>query len=182
MKAIFGYGSPRFTLGNLSANFGAHHGAGRVTFEQSLHEFTTLSGKYIESFHGWRAVVTFHLYNVKNLDYEPHLRLINIINQSKITGHPIICQPRFDVPINLSLPLVFKSSFGFEEITNLNAGQTIDLEFRSQELFDSIPGFVNLPSYLLLGEEYLGLGSGDRLVLPEIDSSYYDGSGANSTI
>jgi len=147
-----------------------------VRFEPELHEYTTLSGRAIEVFDGWRAKVNFHLYNLKALDYEPHLKLLNIINVSKQTGQPIVCQPRFDLPIRLTLRLVLKSVVDFEEITNLNAGQTVDLEFVSYELLDTIPAFVNVPAYLLVGADYLSLGGGDRLVIPEKDYQEWDGT------
>lgn len=176
MKAIFGYGSPRFSLGNLSVQYEEHHGAGKVVFEPVVHEFSTLSGRIVEVFDGWRAKVSFHLYNLKSLDYEYHLKLLNIINISKQTGQPIVCQPRFDVPLRLTLRLVLKSEVGFEEIINLNAGQTVDLEFVSAELLDAIPSFVNLPAYLKVGADYLSLGGGDRLIIPTRDYVEWDGS------
>lgn len=176
MKAIFGYGSPHFSLGNLRVQFAEHHGAGKVSFEPVVHEYTTLSGREVEVFDGWRAKVVFHLYNLRSLDYECHLKLLNIINVSKQTGQPIMCQPRFDLPIRLTLRLVLKSPVNFEEITNLNAGQTIDLEFVSYELLDAIPAFVNVPGYLLVGSDYLSLGGGDRLIIPEKDYQEWDGT------
>lgn len=169
MKPIFGYGSPRFALGNLQAYFGAHQAAGRVEFEPVEREFETLEGDIIEVFKGWRAKVLLRLLNVKNLDYLPHLALIQILSTSKQTGYPIRCYPRYENGMNLPLDLSFKGRFGYEELTNLNAGQQIELEFVAKSLLSEIPGYVNLPSYLLISDaSYLLLSdNGSRLILPE---------------
>ena len=169
MKPIFGYGSPRFSLGNLEAVFGAHQAAGKVEFEPVVTEFEDLEGDLIEVFKGWRPILKLRLLNVKTLDYQAHLNLIQIINASKSLGLPLRCYPRYENGMNLPLDLIYKGRFGYEELTNLNAGQQLELEFSGKRLLSEIPGYVNLPSYLLIGEgAYLLLSSdGSRLVLPE---------------
>ncbi len=169
MKPIFGYGSPRFSIGSLEAVFGSHQAAGRVEFEPVVKEFESLEGDLIEVFKGWRPTLRLRLLNVKTLDYQPHLRLIQIINSSKTMGIPLRCYPRYENGMNLPLSLIFKGRFGYEELTNLNAGQQIELEFSGKSLLSEIPGYVNLPSYLLISAgSYLLLDSeGSRLILPE---------------
>lgn len=173
MKPIFGYGSPRFSLGNLEAIFGAHQAAGRVEFEPVVAEFEDLEGNLIEVFKGWRAILRLRLLNLKPLDYQAHLSLIQIINASKRMGHPLRCYPRYENGMNLPLDLIFKGRFGYEELTNLNAGQQIELEFTGKRLLSEIPGYVNLPSYLLIGEGAFLLLSpdGSRIILPEANYS-----------
>lgn len=173
MKPIFGYGSPRFALGNLEAVFGAHQAAGRVEFEPVVTEFESLEGDLIEVFKGWRPLLKLQLLNVKMLDYQAHLSLIQIINASKTMGIALRCYPRYENGMNLPLDLIFKGRFGYEELTNLNAGQQIELEFSGKRLLSEIPGYVNLPAYLLIGEDsYLLLSAdGSRLILPEANYS-----------
>lgn len=173
MKPIFGYGSPRFSLGSLEAVFGAHQGAGRVEFDPVVNEFESLGGDLIEVFKGWRPLVKLRLYNVKTLDYQAHLNLIQIINTSKVQGKTIRMYPRYENGMNLPLDVIFKGRFGYEELTNLNAGQQIELEFSGKRPMSEIPGYVNLPSYLLISAgSYLLLDpDGSRLILPETNYS-----------
>jgi hypothetical protein len=64
----------------------------------------------------------------------------------------------------------------YEEITNLNAGQSIDLEFFTPELLSELPLVVNLPSFLLLdATSYLLISAaGDRLIIPHTNFNYID--------
>lgn len=137
MKAIYGYGSPRFRLGDGEAVFGAHQGAGQVEFEPIGHEFETLAGDLIEVPRGWRATAKLRLLNVKNLDYAPHLKLIQLINLSRSTGLPLKCKPRFENGMQLELAVKLRGNFGYAELTNLNAGQSIELEFVAVRLLVS---------------------------------------------
>ncbi len=173
MKAIYGYGSPRFRLGDGEAVFGAHQGAGQVEFEPIGHEFETLAGDLIEVPRGWRATAKLRLLNVKNLDYAPHLKLIQLINLSRSTGLPLKCKPRFENGMQLELAVKLRGNFGYAELTNLNAGQSIELEFVAVRLLSELPGFVNLPGYLLIGTgSYLLLSAdGSRLLVPETNFS-----------
>lgn len=163
MKAIYGYGSPKFELGSLEASFGAHHGAGRIEYEPVSHEFETLSGELIEEFKGWRARVYLKLLNVKTNDYEPHLELIKIINESKRSGTAIKAYPRFSNGKSMMIELVFRGNFGYHELTNLNAGQEIELEMVSKGLAGELPGFVDVGGYLMIGESGYLMVNGGRI-------------------
>jgi hypothetical protein len=118
-----------------------------VEFEPVVTEFEDLEGDLIEVFKGWRPMLKLRLLNVKTLDYHAHLNLIQIINASKSLGLPLRCYPRYENGMNLPLDLILKGRFGYEELTNLNAGQQIELEFSGKRLHSEIPGYVNLPSY-----------------------------------
>lgn len=168
MYPIFSYGAPRFSLGNLSVAFSNKNPAGTIEFEPKEDNFETLSGKQITNFKGYRAKITLKLYNLAPDDYQKHLQLLNIINTSRSFNVPILLQPRFSTGATLSLWVRAKSSISYKEITNLNAGQTVDLNFESDNLLSEMPLLVNLPGFLLLdSSHYLLLdSSGHKLILP----------------
>jgi hypothetical protein len=176
MYPIFSYGSPRFSLGDLSVQFSGKNPAGQVGFEPEEEEHKTLSGRTITDFKGWRAKVTLKLWNLRPQDYQAHLKLINIINTHKQTGAGILLQPRFNSGATLSIFVKSKDIIDYKEITNLNAGQSVDLNFESIGLLDEIPKIVNLPRFLMLdATHYLLLGAGGgRLIIPETEYSKID--------
>jgi len=169
MYPIYSYGSPRFALGGTSVAFNSRQHAGQVRFEPAEEEMETLGGRLITVFRGWRAIITLRLYNLLEQDWADHLKLISIINHSKRSGQPLLLQPRFASGARLDLWVKLRGDFGHRELTTLNAGQEIELEFASVELLDEMPGIVNLPGYLLIGSNsYLLLDSaGSRLIIPE---------------
>lgn len=168
MYPIFSYGAPRFALGNLAVQFSEKNPAGAIEFEPKEEYFETLGGTEIASFKGYRAKISLKLYNLASYDYQKHLQLLNIINTSRSTNKPILLQPRFSSGVTISLWVRAKNSISYKEITNLNAGQVIDLNFESVDLLSSIPLIVNLPGYLMLdSSHYLLLDdSGHKLILP----------------
>ncbi|GAB1366028.1 hypothetical protein MASR1M36_08990 [Candidatus Cloacimonadaceae bacterium] len=169
MYPIFSYGSPRFSLGNLSVHFNEKNPAGRVEFDPQEEFFETLSGDSIPRFKGYRVKVILKLWNLRAQDYLAHLTLMNIINTSRATRMPILLQPRFSSGTTLNLYVFAKDKFGYDEITNLNAGQSIDLNFESKSLVSALPLIVSTPCFLKLNaNDYLLLSSsGDKLILPE---------------
>lgn len=173
MYPIFSYGSPRFCIGDLSVHFPTKNPAGEVVFEPKEEQLETLGGDAIPVFKGYRANVHLKLYNTGAQDYEKHLTMMNIINHSRTNRLPILLQPRFSSGATLNLWVYPKSDFGYKEITNLNAGQHIDLEFFSKSLLSALPLIVNLPRFLMLdAEHYLLLStSGNKLILPS--SNYH---------
>jgi hypothetical protein len=80
MYPIFSYGSPRFSLGNLSVHFNEKNPAGKVEFEPKEEFFETLSGDLIPRFKGYRAKVILKLWNLRG-GISGHLR-DEIINTS----------------------------------------------------------------------------------------------------
>jgi len=169
MYPIFSYGSPRFSLGNLSVLFSNKNPAGKVEFEPKEEFYETLSGDLIPRFKGYRVKVSLKLWNLRAQDYLAHLTLMNIINTSRATRMPILLQPRFSSGTTLNLYVYSKDKFGYDEITNLNAGQSIDLSFESRSLVSALPLIVATPCFLKLNtNDYLLLSySGDKLILPE---------------
>lgn len=169
MYPILSYGAPRFSLGDVSVAFSCKNPAGTVEFEPVEEWVETLSGALISRFKGWRAVAYIKLYNIKDADMEKHLSLMNMINFSKRSGAPILLQPRYSTGINLDLWVLPKDNFGYKELTNLNAGQTIDLKFIAKQLMDELPKVVNRPGYLLLSEGFYLLlnADGSRLITRE---------------
>lgn len=169
MYPIFSYGSPRFSLGNLSVQFSGKNPAGRVEFEPKEEFFETLSGDLIPRFEGYRVKVSLKLWNTRAQDYQAHLTLMNIINTSRSNKLPILLQPRFSTGSTLNLYVFAKNKFGYDEITNLNAGQSIDLNFESKSLVSALPLIVNTPCFLKLNaNDYLLLSyAGDKLIIPE---------------
>jgi len=170
------YGSPRFSLGNLSVHFSVRNPAGKVEFEPKEEMFETLGGDIIPRFKGYRAKVSVKLWNLRAQDYQDHLTLMNIINASRTNGVPILLQPRFSSGASLDIYVICKDKFGYDEITNLNAGQSLDLAFESKSLISELPLLVNLPSFLRLDAQgYLLLSiSGDRLIIPETNYTEID--------
>lgn len=168
MYPIFSYGSPRFSLGDLSVHFPTKNPAGEVVFEPKEEHLETLGGDAIPVFKGYRANVHLKLYNTGAQDYQKHLTMMNIINHSRSNRLPILLQPRFSSGATLNLFVFCKSEFGYKEITNLNAGQSIDLEFFSKTLLNELPLIVNLPRFLMLDKEHFLLlsNSGNKLILP----------------
>jgi hypothetical protein len=169
MYPIFSYGSPRFSLGDLSVHFPTKNPAGEVVFEPREEALETLGGDAIPVFKGYRANVHLKLYNTGAQDYEKHLTMMNIINHSRTYRFPILLQPRFSSGATLNLWVYPKSEFGYKEITNLNAGQSIDLEFFSKKRLSELPLLVNRPRFLMLDDKhYLILSNaGNRLILPD---------------
>ncbi len=168
MYPIFSYGSPRFSLGDISVHFPTKNPAGEVVFEPREEALETLGGDAIPVFKGYRAIVHLKIYNTGAQDYNKHLTMMNIINHSRSNRLPILLQPRFSSGATLSLWVYPKSEFGYKEITNLNAGQSVDLEFFSKSLLSELPLIVNRPRFLMLdNEHYLLLStSGNKLILP----------------
>jgi hypothetical protein len=176
MYPIYSYGSPRFSLGNLSVHFSTRFPAGLITFQPQEEHYETLSGGTVTVFKGYRALVQLKLYNMLAQDYQDHLTLLNIINASRILDKPILLQPRFSTGVTVSLWVKPQGDVKYEEITNLNAGQSIDLEFFTPELLSELPLVVNLPSFLLLdATSYLLISAaGDRLIIPHTNFNYID--------
>ena len=176
MYPIYSYGSPRFSLGNLSVHFSTRFPAGLITFQPQEEHYETLSGGTVTVFKGYRALVQLKLYNMLAQDYQDHLTLLNIINTSRSLDKPILLQPRFSTGVTVSLWVKPQGDVKYEEITNLNAGQSIDLEFFTPELLSELPLVVTLPSFLLLdATSYLLLSAaGDRLIIPHTNFNYID--------
>lgn len=176
MYPIYSYGSPRFSLGNLSVHFSTRFPAGLITFQPQEEHYETLSGGTVTVFKGYRALVQLKLYNMLAQDYQDHLTLLNIINTSRSLDKPILLQPRFSTGVTVSLWVKPQGDVKYEEITNLNAGQSIDLEFFTPELLSELPLVVNLPSFLLLdATSYLLISAaGDRLIIPHTNFNYID--------
>lgn len=166
--AIFAYGSPRISLGNLSVLFPARDPAGKIWFEEIKEEFETLGGDAIIVSRGWRAYATLLLHNLRSTDAARHLKLINILNTSRKSKAPILLQPRYAGAYSLGLWMLLDSKISYEEITNLDAGQSLEITFKSKRLLDDIPAFIQSPSYLMITDTgYLLLDSGGaRLLLP----------------
>jgi len=165
---MFSYGSPRISLGNLSVHFPERDPAGKIWFEEIKQEFETLSGDTIVMSKGLRAHASLLLHNVRSTDGARHLALINILNTSRRTGSPILLQPRYDGSTSLGLWMILDSDFGYNALTNLDAGETLELKFKSKTLLDEIPGFIRTPQYLKLSATaYLLLSSeGAKLIVP----------------
>lgn len=176
MYPIYSYGSPRFSIGDVSVHFPGKNPAGEVIFEPKEDQLETLGGDAIPVFKGYRANVHLKLYNTGAQDYEKHLTMMNIINHSRSNRLPILLQPRFSSGATLNLYVYPKSDFGYKEITNLNAGQSIELEFFSKKLLSELPLIVNRPRFLMLdSEHYLLLSEeGNRLILPTSNYSNVD--------
>jgi len=168
MYAMMGYGSPRLTCGDIDVLFSGKNPAGVVEWEPVEELYETLSGDLLPRFKGYRAKITLTLYNMRATDYQDHIKLMNIINLSRSSGTPITILPRFSNGISLSIPAYPVENFGYKEITNLNAGQKLDVNFKSKALFRDLPAFVDIPSFLMLDEtRYLLLsGDGSRLIIP----------------
>lgn len=166
--AIFAYGSPRISLGNLSVLFPSRDPAGKIWFEEIKEEFETLSGDLIILSKGLRAYATLKLSNFRSSDAERNLSLIHILNTSRRTGAPMLLQPRYNGAYSLGLRVILSSNFGYEEITNLDAGQTLEITFKTKSLLDEYPGFIHSPEFLKIADTgYLLLSSeGGRLILP----------------
>lgn len=167
MYAMMGYGSPRLTCGDIDVHFSAKNPAGVVEWEPVEEQYETLSGDLLPRFKGYRAKITLTLYNMRATDYQDHIKLMKIINYSRNTGIPITILPRFNDGFTLSIPAYPVDSFGYKEITNLNAGQKLDINFKSKSLFQEVPAFVNLPSFLMLdaGSYLLLSADGSRLII-----------------
>lgn len=181
MYSIYSYGSPRFSLGDQSVHFSAKNPAGKIWFEPVEEEFETLSGDIISVFKGWRAYASLLLYNLRDVDAQSHLKLIHIINASKAAGQPILLQPRYCAAASLNLYVVLEGNFGYNELGLVQAGQSLELQFKSQRLLTELPAIVNLPGYLKISATgYLLLdASGSRLILPagkyiEIDTTAHE--------
>jgi hypothetical protein len=157
-------------------HFSTRFPAGLITFQPQEEHYETLSGGTVTVFKGYRALVQLKLYNMLAQDYQDHLTLLNIINTSRSLDKPILLQPRFSTGVTVSLWVKPQGDVKYEEITNLNAGQSIDLEFFTPELLSELPLVVNLPSFLLLdATSYLLLSAaGDRLIIPHTNFNYID--------
>jgi hypothetical protein len=157
-------------------HFSTRFPAGLITFQPQEEHYETLSGGTVTVFKGYRALVQLKLYNMLAQDYQDHLTLLNIINASRSLDKPILLQPRFSTGVTVSLWVKPQGDVKYEEITNLNAGQSIDLEFFTPELLSELPLVVNLPSFLLLdATSYLLLSAaGDRLIIPHTNFNYID--------
>jgi hypothetical protein len=157
-------------------HFSTRFPAGLITFQPQEEHYETLSGGTVTVFKGYRALVQLKLYNMLAQDYQDHLTLLNIINASRILDKPILLQPRFSTGVTVSLWVKPQGDVKYEEITNLNAGQSIDLEFFTPELLSELPLVVNLPSFLLLdATSYLLISAaGDRLIIPHTNFNYID--------
>jgi hypothetical protein len=157
-------------------HFSTRFPAGLITFQPQEEHYETLSGGTVTVFKGYRALVQLKLYNMLAQDYQDHLTLLNIINTSRSLDKPILLQPRFSTGVTVSRWVKPQGDVKYEEITNLNAGQSIDLEFFTPELLSELPLVVNLPSFLLLdATSYLLLSAaGDRLIIPHTNFNYID--------
>jgi hypothetical protein len=157
-------------------HFSTRFPAGLITFQPQEEHYETLSGGTVTVFKGYRALVQLKLYNMLAQDYQDHLTLLNIINTSRSLDKPILLQPRFSTGVTVSLWVKPQGDVKYEEITNLNAGQSIDLEFFTPELLSELPLVVNLPSFLLLdATSYLLISAaGDRLIIPHTNFNYID--------
>ncbi len=174
MYPILSYGAPRFSLGDVSVAFSSKNPAGTVEFEPVEEWAETLSGELISRFKGWRAVAYIKLYNIKDADMGKHISLMNMINSSKRNGAPILLQPRYSSGINLDLLVLPEGNFGYKEITNLNAGQTVELKFKAKQLMLDLPLVVNRPGYLQIAEGFYLLLNADGSRLITMNTGYVE--------
>lgn len=165
--SIYSYGQPRFELGEKSVQFSDKNAPGKIWFEPEYDEFQTLGGDIIRNIKGWRARTTVRLYNLFTLDHEKHTDLIDMMNMSASAKIPLRIYPRFATGKVLGFDMLPEGKFGYEDIANLDVGQYIELEFKSQKRLSEVPKLVNLPAYLLVAVDgYLLISSeGNKVII-----------------
>ncbi|HHV37003.1 MAG TPA: hypothetical protein GXX77_04115 [Candidatus Cloacimonetes bacterium] len=167
MYPIFGYGSPRFYIDEeLCVHFDERQAAGAVVLEPIEELIETLGGDLIQNFKGYRAEVSLKLYNTRNRDIDQHLMMLRIINRSREMGDEILLQPRFQDGRTLDLMVYPKGDLGYKEITNLNAGQDVELSFVSVRLIKNFPLVSSRPRFLKIGKgSFLVLKNKQRMIV-----------------
>lgn len=167
MYPIFGYGSPRFYIDDeLCVHFDGKQAAGVVVFEPVEELIETLGGDLIRNFEGYRAQVSLKLYNTRNKDIDQHLMMLRIINKSRESGAEILLQPRYQNGRTLDLMVYPKGDLGYKEITNLNAGQDVELSFVSVRLLKNFPLVSSRPRFLKIGKgSFLVLKNKQRMIV-----------------
>lgn len=167
MYPIFNYGSPRFYVHEqLNVHFDTRQAAGMVVFEPVEEFITTLGGKSIPVFKGYRANVSLKLYNTRSSDSDQHIILMKVINHARQMRKAILLQPRYCNGRTLDLYVYPEGDFGYKEITNLNAGQSIELTFHSEELLTSLPLVSAIPAFLKIDKDsFLKLKNNHRVIV-----------------
>lgn len=162
VKTLWGWGGVRIQSIEFATAFGT------VEMQPEFVRNTTVYGKHIQHFKGWRAVIDCTLHNDGSDAQILALRqLVNAIDTYSAQNTAMTIQPRYsstDYGSNSAYFLCFlDSSIKPEDIAKVNVGQSLKLKFIGESLLPTLP------------DNYSGQVSGGWI--DENSQSYVDESG-----
>jgi hypothetical protein len=173
-KTIDGFGAVKVedieSDGQRYVTFDSDHNKGLIKRSPEFYERKTINHKDISILLGYRVSIKLELVNLNPDDYLLFFALYDILNGAHGHGVPIRIYPSYDAEsiYNVYYDVKLKSDIGLLQLSTIEAGQTLELEFKSEELIKTLPKMVQtyLPEYLLTEEgAKLLLETGGKIIL-----------------
>lgn len=156
-KTVYGFGGVRFVYPNwLDVTFSYLLNKGAISFEPRYFRKETPNHVKIIKLIGYEVQIVTSLTNMVEDDYLNFGYLTDIVNESARTGTPVTIYPRFDATSQyaFSVECFLKSKVKYDDLAEIEAGQTISLEWEAKALLTELPFFVNqLQNDYMLNED-----------------------------
>lgn len=144
VKHLWGFGGVKLTCGGYTATFTNATGTMRFQPEEIVN--TTLNGKIVKSFLGYRVLASMEAHNICATDYVQFQNLVDVLNAHFYGGTDIVVYPYYSTTDdNLSYNMQCTSEINPEQIARVKAGQKISLSFQSTERTEWLPSLTSDP-------------------------------------
>jgi hypothetical protein len=166
VKHLWGFGGVKLTCGGYTAEFTNATGTMRFQPEEIVN--TTLNGKIVKSFLGYRVLASMEAHNICATDYVQFQNLVDVLNAHFYGGTDIVVYPYYSTTDdNLSYNMQCTSDINPEQIARVKAGQKISLSFQSTERVEWLPILTSDPIYrywLTQAGANIVTQSGDKII------------------
>jgi hypothetical protein len=142
VKTLFGWGGVMISTTDFPTAFGT------VAFVPEYIRNTTIAGKHIQHFKGWRAVIECELFNDGTDTYSAKWEtLVGVLSAAQFLNIAFGVYPRYtstDTGSTWGINCFLDSDFAPVDWANTNVGQSVKLKFISENLLADLP--TNLSS------------------------------------
>jgi hypothetical protein len=167
VKTLFGWGGVMIHTTEFATAFGT------VSFDPVYIRNTTIAGKHIQHFKGWRVVIECELFNDgSDTQAAAFVALSSVISGLTAANTPVTVYPRYtasDAGCLTWYSCFLDSSFSPTDWANTQVGQSIKLKFISEELVNNLPTNTSNPSLSIRVTD-----SADHTALRVTDSADHD--------
>ena len=144
VKHLWGFGGVKLTCGGYTAEF--INATGTMRFQPEEIVNTTLNGKIVKSFLGYRVLASMEAHNICATDYVQFQNLVDVLNSHFYGGTDIVVYPYYSsTDDNLYYNMQCTSDINPEQIARVKAGQKISLSFQSTERTEWLPRLTSDP-------------------------------------
>jgi len=147
---IWGFGGVYITYQSQTVNLPLANGTVRFMPESNVKY--SITGKQLVAFKGWRPEITVRLTNISETEAREIAKLMAMFNTAR--GNPVTVKPRYDAyaATNISYPCHCLSDVALEDIADSPVGQNLQLVFRADARFTSLPSNITDTSVSVVTE------------------------------